>query len=104
MRKELAYFSVYDFSCFQLCIIYFVQNAFNLRISVFLFNQVFYKDDDITRGKENVPVSCVNSLSNDPPPYVEYSAERFPGEGVFLNLDEDFLCGCDCTDNCQVTI
>lgn len=41
-------------------------------------------------------------MSNEPPPYVEYSAERFPGEGVFLNLDEEFLCGCDCTDNCQV--
>lgn len=65
---------------------------------------MLYHLEDITDGKENVPVSCVNSLSEDPPPYLEYSAERFPGEGVHLNLDPDFLCGCDCTDNCQVKI
>lgn len=57
--------------------------------------------EDITYGKENVPVPCVNNLEKESPPYVEYSAERFPGKGVHLNLDPEFLCGCDCTDNCQ---
>ncbi|XP_015923380.2 histone-lysine N-methyltransferase SETDB1-B isoform X1 [Parasteatoda tepidariorum] len=63
--------------------------------------EVRYDNKDITGGKENVPVACVNSWSNDPPPFVEYEAQRFPGKNVYLNLDPDFLCGCSCTDNCQ---
>lgn len=63
-----------------------------------------YNDDDITCGKENTRVPCINSLSDQPPPYVEYSAERFTSDGVYLNLDPDFLCGCECTDNCQVIV
>ena len=30
----------------------------------------FYKIDDISYGKENAPVSCVNSLDNNYPEYV----------------------------------
>ncbi|XP_064480730.1 histone-lysine N-methyltransferase SETDB1-like isoform X3 [Ornithodoros turicata] len=56
---------------------------------------------DLTYGKELVPVSCVNSLDNTYPPYVEYSASRYPGKNVVLNLDSEFLCGCDCEDDCQ---
>lgn len=78
--------------------------SFNTNVNLFRTfrpKDVLYQNLDITQGKENVPVSCVNSLCNEPPPFVEYSAERFPGEGVFLNLDEEFLCGCSCTDNCE---
>lgn len=56
---------------------------------------------DITYGKEQVPVSCVNSLDQTYPTYVEYSSMRYPGKGVELNLDKEFLCGCDCEDDCQ---
>ncbi|XP_043220666.1 histone-lysine N-methyltransferase eggless-like isoform X1 [Amphibalanus amphitrite] len=56
---------------------------------------------DISYGKENVPVSCVNSLNRDYPDYVEYSTRRLPTDGVHLNLDADFLTCCDCTDDCQ---
>lgn len=56
---------------------------------------------DLTYGKELVPVSCVNSLDNTYPSYVEYSATRYPGKDVQLNLDPAFLCGCDCEDDCQ---
>lgn len=30
-----------------------------------------------------------------------YSNKRTPTEGVHLNLDPEFLCGCDCTDDCK---
>lgn len=56
---------------------------------------------DITYGKENVPVSCVNSIDRSNPEYVDYSTERTPRDGVNLNLNPDFLVCCDCTDDCQ---
>ncbi|XP_075545915.1 SET domain bifurcated histone lysine methyltransferase eggless isoform X5 [Dermacentor variabilis] len=56
---------------------------------------------DITYGKEQVPVTSVNSIDDVYPPFVEYSSKRYPGKGVELNLDPDFLCGCDCEDDCQ---
>ena len=61
----------------------------------------FCKIDDISYGKENTPVSCVNSLDNNYPEYVEYSTERLPQKGVQIPLDEGFLTCCDCTDDCQ---
>lgn len=57
--------------------------------------------EDLTYGKEQVPVSCVNSLDDAYPPFVDYSSARYPGKGVQLNLDPEFLCGCDCEDDCQ---
>ncbi|KAH7978858.1 hypothetical protein HPB49_007092 [Dermacentor silvarum] len=48
-----------------------------------------------------VPVTCVNSIDNMYPTFFEYSSKRHPGNGVELNLDRDFLCGCDCEDDCQ---
>ncbi|XP_070391784.1 histone-lysine N-methyltransferase SETDB1-B isoform X2 [Dermacentor albipictus] len=57
--------------------------------------------EDITYGKEQVPVTSVNSIDDVYPPFVEYSSKRYPGKGVELNLDPDFLCGCDCEDDCQ---
>lgn len=57
--------------------------------------------EDLTYGKEQVIVPCVNSVDDTYPVFVEYSSERYPGKGVDLNLDEEFLCGCDCEDDCQ---
>ena len=52
-------------------------------------------------GKENVRVSCVNSVDNCFPEYVEYSNIRIPKDKVSINTDPDFLIGCDCEDDCQ---
>ena len=49
-------------------------------------------------------VPCVNSLRRDYPDFVEYSNQRIPAQGVSLNLDEEFLVGCDCTDGCRVNV
>lgn len=61
----------------------------------------FYYIPDITRGKEDVPLSCVNEIDSTPPPKVAYSKERIPEDGVFINTSSDFLVGCDCTDGCR---
>ncbi|KAG7474117.1 histone-lysine N-methyltransferase SETDB1 isoform X2 [Solea senegalensis] len=61
----------------------------------------FYYIPDITGGKEDISLSCVNEIDSTPPPKVAYSKERIPEDGVYINTGADFLVGCDCTDGCQ---
>ncbi|XP_015280005.1 PREDICTED: histone-lysine N-methyltransferase SETDB1 isoform X2 [Gekko japonicus] len=61
----------------------------------------FYYIVDITKGKEDVPLSCVNEIDSTPPPQVAYSKERIPGKGVYINTGSEFLVGCDCEDGCR---
>lgn len=61
----------------------------------------FYYIRDITKGNEDIPLSCVNEIDNTPPPDVAYSKERIPEDGVFINTSPEFLVGCDCTDGCR---
>ncbi|XP_068070115.2 histone-lysine N-methyltransferase SETDB1-B isoform X6 [Danio rerio] len=61
----------------------------------------FYFIRDITSGREDIPLSCVNEIDNTPPPSVAYSKERIPEDGVYINTSADFLVGCDCTDGCR---
>ncbi|XP_055385314.1 histone-lysine N-methyltransferase eggless [Condylostylus longicornis] len=55
---------------------------------------------DITEGREKIPIQCVNYYDHTMPPDCEYSADRIPTEGVNLNVDPEFLVGCDCKDDC----
>uniref|UniRef100_A0A8B9T4C6 Histone-lysine N-methyltransferase SETDB1 n=1 Tax=Anas platyrhynchos TaxID=8839 RepID=A0A8B9T4C6_ANAPL len=61
----------------------------------------YYYIADITKGREDVPLSCVNEIDNTPPPQVAYSKERIPGKGVYINTSWEFLVGCDCKDGCR---
>ncbi|XP_027765648.1 histone-lysine N-methyltransferase SETDB1 isoform X1 [Empidonax traillii] len=61
----------------------------------------YYYIADITNGREDVPLSCVNEIDSTPPPQVAYSKERIPGKGVFINTSWEFLVGCDCKDGCR---
>ncbi|NXU39519.1 SETB1 methyltransferase, partial [Drymodes brunneopygia] len=61
----------------------------------------YYYIADITKGKEDVPLSCVNEIDSTPPPQVAYSKERIPGKGVYINTSWEFLVGCDCKDGCR---
>ncbi|GFN93772.1 histone-lysine N-methyltransferase [Plakobranchus ocellatus] len=56
---------------------------------------------DLSYGRENYPISCVNGVDRHYPDYVEYSDRRIPSKKVNLNTDPDFLVCCDCTDNCR---
>lgn len=49
-------------------------------------------------------VPCVNYYDDTQPPPCKYSAKRIPTVGVPLNLDPEFLCGCDCEDDCSVSV
>lgn len=60
----------------------------------------YIERDDMTNGKENVPIPLVNYIDHSLPTYLAYKTQREPYEEVRLNLDEEFLCGCDCTDDC----
>lgn len=55
---------------------------------------------DISEGTESMAIPCVNYYDNSLPPACIYSAKRVPTEGVKLNLSPEFMCGCDCADDC----
>uniref|UniRef100_A0A2S2PMK8 Histone-lysine N-methyltransferase eggless n=1 Tax=Schizaphis graminum TaxID=13262 RepID=A0A2S2PMK8_SCHGA len=57
--------------------------------------------DDLSEGLEFRPITCVNSINDELPQKIKYTISRQATASVNLNVDTDFLCGCDCTDNCQ---
>uniref|UniRef100_A0A182M0Q0 Histone-lysine N-methyltransferase eggless n=1 Tax=Anopheles culicifacies TaxID=139723 RepID=A0A182M0Q0_9DIPT len=69
-------------------------------LATFNAENYLFECKDLSFGAELMPVSCVNNYENQQPPPCEYSTERIPTEGVNLNLDKEFLCGCDCEDDC----
>ncbi|CAI6367971.1 unnamed protein product [Macrosiphum euphorbiae] len=56
---------------------------------------------DISEGQEFRGIPCVNIINIALPPKMDYMTTRQPMPGVNINVDSKFLCGCDCTDNCQ---
>ncbi|XP_035916079.1 histone-lysine N-methyltransferase eggless isoform X1 [Anopheles stephensi] len=69
-------------------------------LATFCAQNVHFECKDLSFGAEPMPVHCVNNYDDTQPPPCEYSTERIPTEGVNLNLDKEFLCGCDCEDDC----
>lgn len=92
---------------------YIVDTESNLEIDCFTFEmginvslewepfKRIYFAEDMSKGEENVKITCVNSLDDTGPLPLNYCNVRLPTEHVPLNLDQDFLICCDCTDNCQ---
>ncbi|KAL0858787.1 hypothetical protein ABMA27_011256 [Loxostege sticticalis] len=70
-------------------------------LAEFVLNKCLVGKKDLSHGKENVPVPCVNYYDESLPEFCSYNTERTPTAGVPLNLDPEFLCGCDCTDDCE---
>ncbi|KAL0962530.1 hypothetical protein UPYG_G00341290 [Umbra pygmaea] len=56
---------------------------------------------DLTLGRENQPLSCINEINSIRPVSVIYNKDRVATNGVSLNTSSDFLVGCDCTDGCK---
>ncbi|TGZ72464.1 hypothetical protein CRM22_002071 [Opisthorchis felineus] len=69
--------------------------------SEFRAEKTFTHIADISYGKENVPVPCVNSIDNEVPGYIDYIPSRLPIGDVPLMDDDSFVVCCDCTDNCR---
>ncbi|KAH9287298.1 Histone-lysine N-methyltransferase SETDB1 [Echinococcus granulosus] len=67
----------------------------------FRCEKAFIRIADLSYGKENVPVPCVNSVDNESPCFIDYIPNRKPVGKVNINEDPDFLVCCDCTDNCR---
>ncbi|KAJ8299143.1 hypothetical protein KUTeg_023203 [Tegillarca granosa] len=92
---------------------YLLKTDSNLTIDKFCFDpalhthtefvpvKTFCDIKDMSYGKEDVPISCVNGIDRQYPDYVEYSNVRIPAKGVNLDLNTEFLVGCDCTDGCR---
>ncbi|KAK2580401.1 hypothetical protein KPH14_006152 [Odynerus spinipes] len=70
-------------------------------LAEFVLDKCFVNIKDLSYGVENVPIPCVNEIDHALPDTIRYSTQREPTEGVNLNLDPDFLCSCDCEDDCQ---
>ena len=64
-------------------------------------NATFLNIPDITDGKEDVPIQCVNCVDDKKPDVFEYSKIRVPLEGVPLYKGPSLLEGCDCEDGCR---
>ena len=47
---------------------------------------------DISYGKEDLPVPCVNSVDHSLPEYIEYSTRRLPQEGVNVPFNVTHFC------------
>ena len=56
---------------------------------------------DITKGKENVRVSSVNSIDCTDPEFVEVYTRWCLPTDFEINTELEFLVCCDCTDDCQ---
>jgi hypothetical protein len=61
-------------------------------------NSAYVNIEDISYGREDVPISCVNCVDTELPLPIEYSKKRIALEGVPLNTDENLLEGCRCED------
>ncbi|XP_011495749.1 PREDICTED: histone-lysine N-methyltransferase eggless [Ceratosolen solmsi marchali] len=70
-------------------------------LAEFVLDKCFVNIKDLSYGVENVPIPCVNEIDHAYPDTIKYTTEREPTEDVFMNLDPDFLCSCDCEDDCQ---
>ncbi|CAG9577151.1 unnamed protein product [Danaus chrysippus] len=70
-------------------------------LAEFVLNKCGVTKKDLSNGKENVPVPCVNYYDESLPEFCSYNTQRTPTAGVPLNLDPEFLCGCDCEDDCE---
>ncbi|XP_063295877.1 histone-lysine N-methyltransferase SETDB1 isoform X2 [Pelobates fuscus] len=92
---------IFETNCDMLLLEMFCLDPYVLVDRKFQPQKPFYYIPDITYGKEDVPLSCVNEIDRTPPPQVAYSKERIPGKGVFINTGAEFLVGCDCTDGCR---
>uniref|UniRef100_A0A182RJ96 Histone-lysine N-methyltransferase eggless n=1 Tax=Anopheles funestus TaxID=62324 RepID=A0A182RJ96_ANOFN len=69
-------------------------------LATFKAENFLFECKDLSFGVEVMPVHCVNNYDNMQPPPCEYSTERKTTPGVTLTLDKEFLCGCDCEDDC----
>ena len=80
------------------------QFSFDHSVSIsreFEANATFYRLDDYASGRENMPISVVNCVDAIKPDEFDYQPHRIPLEGVPLDISQEEMEGCDCTDGCR---
>uniref|UniRef100_A0A1B0DMP7 Uncharacterized protein n=1 Tax=Phlebotomus papatasi TaxID=29031 RepID=A0A1B0DMP7_PHLPP len=70
-------------------------------LAEYVIDSAIVRQSDISNSVETMPIACVNCYDETVPPPCIYANHRIPTEGVHLNLDPEFLVGCDCTDDCM---
>lgn len=71
-------------------------------ITASVMHQCYWFLEDLSQGQETQPISVLNFVDEDRlDPKFRYRSQRFPGPGVHLTLDAEFLSCCDCIDNCS---
>jgi hypothetical protein len=57
--------------------------------------------DDISFGREQFNIQCVNEVDDDIPPDFIYITQPVPGNITSLKRNPNFMSCCSCTDNCR---
>ncbi|GAB0089872.1 Histone-lysine N-methyltransferase eggless [Sergentomyia squamirostris] len=70
-------------------------------LAEYVIESAIIRKSDISNGVESMPIASVNCYDETVPPSCIYANHRIPTDGVHLNLDPDFLVGCDCEDDCM---
>lgn len=71
-------------------------------LAEYVIESAIVQKRDISGGQEKMAIPLVNYYDNTLPPECKYAAQRIPTDGVNLNLDPEFLVGCDCEGDCSV--
>ncbi|XP_014205106.1 histone-lysine N-methyltransferase eggless [Copidosoma floridanum] len=69
-------------------------------LAEFVLDKCFVNIKDLSYGVESVAIPCVNEIDHAYPDTIKYTTQREPTDDVHINLDPDFLCSCDCEDDC----
>lgn len=77
--------------CLFIFVAHCIHSEYLLMLSMFL-------------GLEQVLIPVINGINNEMLDFCNYSIKRVPMEGVNMNLDQEYLCGCDCDDDCIVSL
>uniref|UniRef100_A0A0A1XE45 Histone-lysine N-methyltransferase eggless n=1 Tax=Zeugodacus cucurbitae TaxID=28588 RepID=A0A0A1XE45_ZEUCU len=70
-------------------------------LAEYVIESAIVQKRDISLGQEKMAIPLVNYYDNTLPPECKYAAQRIPTDGVNLNLDPEFLVGCDCDGDCS---
>lgn len=101
IKEMYNYLKTVEYGENVMTIDFFNFDSFVNPMALYKETKYFNYIDDISDNLEFKPISAVNCLNYTSPPPMKYITEREIKPGVNLNLDTKFLCGCDCTDNCE---
>ena len=64
-------------------------------------DKILIKNDDLSFGKEEIPISVINTINYQCPTDFSYIVGRLPTKDIHLDTDQGFMVCCDCVDDCS---